>query len=108
MISEAEYKRVASALPVLRAADQPLQEAFRRASTLVHIPAGRDVFVEGDRVSSIALLLSGVVRVYKIGESGREITLYRFGLGESCILTANAILSQKTFPAVATVEHDAE
>jgi CRP/FNR family transcriptional regulator len=54
------------------------------------------------------LLISGVVRVYKIGETGREITLYRFGLGESCILTANAILSEKTFPAVATVERDAE
>jgi CRP/FNR family transcriptional regulator len=46
--------------------------------------------------------------VYKIGETGREITLYRFGSGESCILTANAILSQQTFPAVATVEQEAE
>jgi CRP/FNR family transcriptional regulator len=54
------------------------------------------------------LLISGVVRVYKIGETGREITLYRFGHGESCILTANAILSSKSFPAIATVEQDAE
>jgi CRP/FNR family transcriptional regulator len=46
--------------------------------------------------------------VYKIGETGREITLYRFGNGQSCILTANAILSQKTFPAIATVEEEAE
>jgi CRP/FNR family transcriptional regulator, anaerobic regulatory protein len=49
-----------------------------------------------------------VVRVYKIGETGREITLYRFGTGESCILTANAILSQQSFPAIATVEREAE
>ena len=48
------------------------------------------------------------MRVYKIGETGREITLYRFGLGESCILTANAILSDKSFPAIASVEQDAE
>ena len=66
------------------------------------------MFAEGDRVEMIALLISGVVRVYKIGETGREITLYRFGLGESCILTANAILSQQSFPAVATVEQAAE
>jgi CRP/FNR family transcriptional regulator len=66
------------------------------------------VFIEGDQVDAIALLISGVVRVYKIGETGREITLYRFGNGESCILTANAILSQKNFPAVATVEKEAE
>ncbi len=54
--------------------------------------------LKGDQVDAIALLISGVVRVYKIGETGREITLYRFGNGESCILTANAILSQKIFP----------
>ena len=41
-------------------------------------------------------------------ETDREITLYRFGYGESCILTANAILSSKSFPAIATVEADAE
>jgi len=66
------------------------------------------VFLEGERVDAIALLISGVVRVYKIGEMGREITLYRFGNGESCILTANAILNQKRFPAVAVVERAAE
>jgi CRP/FNR family transcriptional regulator len=75
---------------------------------LARIPAGRDVFVEGDRADSIALLLSGVVRVYKIGGTGREITLYRFGFGGSCILTANAILSRQSFPAIATVEKEAE
>ena len=64
--------------------------------------------MDGDRVDGIALLISGVVRVYKIGETGREITLYRFGLGQSCILSANAIMSQKSFPAIATVEEDAE
>ncbi|HEY6073526.1 MAG TPA: Crp/Fnr family transcriptional regulator, partial [Anaerolineales bacterium] len=72
------------------------------------MPVGQDVFVEGDRVEGIALVISGVVRVYKIAENGREITLYRFGLGESCILTANAILSGQTFPAIATVERETE
>jgi CRP/FNR family transcriptional regulator len=66
------------------------------------------VFVEGDRADAIALLISGVVRVYKIGETGREITLYRFGRGESCVITANAILNTQNFPAIAVVEDDAE
>jgi CRP-like cAMP-binding protein len=66
------------------------------------------VFIEGDQAETIALLISCAVRVYKIGETGREITLYRFGHGESCILTANAILSRKSFPAIATVEIEAE
>ena len=108
MIDQAAYERVVQALPLLRHADAALARELRQAAFLARVPVGRDVFVEGDRVDAIALLLSGVVRVYKSGETGREITLYRFGLGESCVLTANAILSQGSFPAIATVEQDVE
>lgn len=93
---------------MLANADPQLVRDLQRAGFFTRIPAGRDVFLEGDQVEAIALLISGVVRVYKIGETGREITLYRFGNGQSCILTANAILSQKNFPAIATVEKEAE
>lgn len=108
MIHQEHYHRIARALPFLQNADPQLIREFQDTAFFTKIPAGKDVFVEGDRADAIALLISGVVRVYKIGETGREITLYRFGLGESCILTANAILSQKSFPAIATVEEDAE
>jgi CRP/FNR family transcriptional regulator len=108
MISEDQFERVSRAIPFLQNADENLVREFMRRSFFAKIPAGRDVFLEGDRADAIALLISGAVRVYKIGETGREITLYCFGLGESCILTANAILSQRSFPAIATVEEDAE
>ena len=94
--------------PSFNAQTQELVREFQQAAFLAKITKGKDVFIEGDQCDAIALLISGVVRVYKIGETGREITLYRFGLGESCILTANAILSQQSFPAIATVEQDAE
>jgi CRP/FNR family transcriptional regulator len=108
MIEDQQLIRISQALPVLQDATSELVREFQQVAFLTKIPAGHDVFLEGDNVDAIALLISGVVRVYKIGETGREITLYRFGHGESCILTANAILSQKTFPAIATVERDAE
>lgn len=108
MLTPEQYQRITRSLPLLQQADPQLVREFQQAAFLVNISAGRDVFVEGDRADSIALLLSGEVRVYKIGETGREITLYRFGFGESCVLTANAILGQQTFPAIATVVHDAE
>jgi CRP/FNR family transcriptional regulator len=108
MIDSTQFKRITNALPFLRRAETQLVRDFQQVAFFAKIPTGHDVFLEGDRVDAIALLISGVVRVYKIGETGREITLYRFGNGQSCILTANAILSQKTFPAVATVEKDAE
>lgn len=108
MMTEEQFARIFQALPVLRRANPRLVSEFKRSAFVARIPAGKDVFVEGDEVNAIALLVSGVVRVYKVGETGREITLYRFGLGESCILTANAILSRQSFSAIATVEQDAE
>lgn len=108
MLDREQLIRLQRALPFLANADPKLTRELSAEAFFMRIPAGKDVFVEGDQVESIALLISGVVRVYKIGETGREITLYRFGLGESCILTANAILSHKSFPAIATVEKDAE
>ncbi len=108
MITPQQYERLVRAMPILSHADPVLLREFQQAASFMRIPEGHDVFVEGDRVDSIALLISGIVRVYKIGETGHEITLYRFGNGESCILTANAILSRQSFPAVATVEKAAE
>jgi CRP/FNR family transcriptional regulator, anaerobic regulatory protein len=108
MIDSSQFERVVQSLPILRQVDASFVREFQQEAFFARIPAGRDVFLEGDHVEAIALLISGVVRVYKVGETGREITLYRFGNGASCILTANAILSRKTFPAIATVEQDAE
>lgn len=108
MLDTEQLNRISLAMPFLQKADASLINELKREAQFARIPTGHDVFVDGDRVDGIALLLSGVVRVYKIGETGREITLYRFGLGESCILSANAIMSDKSFPAIATVEEDAE
>jgi CRP/FNR family transcriptional regulator len=57
------------------------------------------VYSEGDACSAIAFILSGRIRVYKMGESGREITLYEIGRGETCILNASCILSGMSYPA---------
>ena len=108
MITKEEFERVKHSLTVLQEAGPDMVREFLANAYYARIPANRDIFAEGDQAHAIALLLSGRVRVYKIGETGREITLYRFGSGESCVLTANAILSRQTFPALATVESDVE
>ncbi len=108
MLSPDEFERVAPAFPLLREADPQLVREFRQQARLRRIPAGHDVFVQGAEVEAVPLLLAGRVRVYQIGESGREVTLYRFHPGESCVLTANAALGRRTFPAIATAEEDGE
>ena len=75
---------------------------------LVNLEKGQTVFWEGDKCRNFSLLLSGTVRVFKVGESGHEITLYRFHQGGGCILTASSILNNSTFPAIARVDEKAE
>lgn len=108
MLDQKHLTRIAQAIPFLQDPSSPLMQDFKRYAYYARIPAKREIFVEGDQVDGIALLMTGVVRVFKISESGREITLYRFGQGESCVITANAILNFQNFPAIAVVEEDAE
>ncbi len=63
------------------------------------IPEDQFVFREGDSCSVIAFLFSGEIRVYKIGDTGREITLYDVNEGEICLLNAACILSNQSYPA---------
>lgn len=96
------------AFPFLERAPGEARRLLRESSTRVSLPAGTVICREGNQCANMALLLSGSVRVYKIGESGREITLYRLGPGQSCILTASCILNDIEFPAHAVVETDTE
>lgn len=108
MIDPDQFERISHVLSILRDADPEMAREFKDRAFLARIPPGKDILIQGDRIDAIPLLITGSVRVYQIGETGREVTLYRFRPGESCVLTANAILSQQTFPAIATVEEDAE
>lgn len=108
MIDQQQFDQMAQVLPILEQVDDHLAREIQETAYMGRIPAGQDLFSSGDEVDTIPLLISGLVRVYQIGENGREVTLYRFRPGESCILTANSILSARLFPAIATVEQDAE
>lgn len=108
MIEQRDQQRVFAAFPFLATLGEALRDEFFQQATLAMIPSGRDVMTEGDRIDAVPLLLSGTIRVYRIGESGREITVYRFGEGEGCVLTADSILGNKLFPACAQVEDEVE
>jgi CRP/FNR family transcriptional regulator, anaerobic regulatory protein len=71
-------------------------------------PKDTQIYSEGDFCAAIALIISGEIRVFKIGESGREITLYEIERGETCILNASCILSNMSYPAHAVTMLDAE
>ena len=86
--------------------DEAFTEELATSATAVSLAAGQTICHQGDSCTQLALVTAGSARVYKLAESGREITLYRVDPGECCILTASCMLSQRAFPANATVETD--
>lgn len=102
------FEKISGAFPFLRGADTEIRNQILAHAVIARIPKGKIIFLEGDECSQLALILSGVVRVYKPAESGREITLYRLLRGESCVLTASCIFSKGRFTAVAVTEEDVE
>jgi CRP/FNR family transcriptional regulator len=72
------------------------------------IPVGKQIYSEGDACAAIAFVMSGEIRVFKTGQTGREITLYEIGPGETCILNASCILSGRSYPANAVTLTDVD
>ncbi len=99
-----EFLRI---FPLFRKTSDGLVDDLLATSAVSTVPAGRQIYAEGDACSAIAFLLSGDLRVYKIGQNGREITLYEIGPGETCILNASCILSGQGYPAYASAQTDA-
>ncbi len=83
---------------------QQLQQQAQRH----RFSAGEWLVQEGTACGALALMLSGRVRVFKMAESGRAITLYRIGPGESCVLNTACVLGGGRFPAWAQVEEGGE
>ena len=85
--------------PSFKTTAGPLVDHLLLSSSIKEFAQGAFLYHEGDRCPGIAFVLSGEIRVYKIGESGREITLYEIFPGETCILNASCILARQNYPA---------
>ncbi len=109
MITDSDTRvRLSEKIRFLNQSDEPFKREFFARASLATLPRGQHVCHEGSDCSHLAVLLNGTARVYKLGENGKEITLYRVGPGESCILTASCILSNTPFPAFAICETNVE
>ncbi len=103
-----QQQRLIQSFPLLENATPEFRSHFFHSATLMRIPADHAIASEGSDCGQLALVVSGKVRVYKLAESGREITLYRINSGDSCVLTASCIMSHTPFPAIAATETEVE
>lgn len=91
-----------------RDADNSLRNEIETHSSIVKLEPNTYFYEKGGECSHIALVGSGSVRVFVVGESGREATLYHVLPGESCPVNILSALLNKKTPALAIVEGSLE
>jgi len=91
-------------LPIFSSASDDLLSNIASRSQLQTIPKGQQIAYEGMSSDWFFIILSGDIRVYKMSESGKEVTLFNITDNESCILTIFSILSEKKYPAFASTQ----
>lgn len=94
--------------PHFESAPDELLNDFDNAAIFQLTPKGNYLAMEGDACMYFPIVLKGQIRVFKIGDRGQEITLYRITSGGTCVLTISCLLSKKDFPALAFAEENTE
>lgn len=75
---------------------------------LINLPARPAVIEEGHFFEHASFVLRGCVRIYKISETGKELTLYRVRRGEFCVIMMASILGETGYEAFAEIEEETE
>jgi CRP/FNR family transcriptional regulator, anaerobic regulatory protein len=104
MIHTMEMLEVVDAYPALRDLPASLRDAIAAESRRISAPAGTVLFDEGKPCAGHLLVLEGTLRIYRSGDGGREIGLYRVERGEFCLFSALGLLGSGRCPARASAE----
>lgn len=108
MLNEHEIKFLQSTLTFWEHLS-PLQQSLILANTMpVKYRRGENIHRGDNDCVGVLLLKSGELRTYILSEDGRDITLYRLGSDEVCILSASCILESITFDVHIDAEKDCE
>jgi CRP/FNR family transcriptional regulator len=89
---------------LFRHATTEMRSAVESAGEPLILPPGAFLFRDGDRCDRFTLVGRGSVRVFKTGETGREITLYHVQAGESCLMNTLCVFLGTPARATALVE----
>ena len=80
-------------------------DQFTRTKTL---KAGETLIEPGDKIFFVPIVQSGVLRIVRQGEDGREIFLYHLYPGQTCAMAINCCQSHRESLVKAIAEDDTE
>lgn len=82
------------------------QERLLAHAKEMTIPAGMEIFHQGDVCNETFFLVEGSVRVYRAHESGHDLTLYYLQPLEQCNVNLNSVLTHTPSMGTAVTESE--
>lgn len=83
--------------------DESVKKLIESRLIIEDFDTNSEIITRGEQCRGFSLILKGVVRVYKISDKGKEVTLYKLSNGDTCYLSISCMLSNEAFPAFAEV-----
>lgn len=108
MLTSEEKAAVVSVFPFWEKLGDAEKEAFLHHAVLNTYSKNSPVHNAELECIGILYVKTGSLRVYMMSEDGREITLYRVGSGEICVLSASCVLNSITFDVHVDAVSDCE
>lgn len=108
MVSEMDLKFIKSHLSFWDKLNDDEKKLIANNFSKIIYSKGEILHNADNECLGLVLIKSGGLRVYILSEDGREVTLYRLGEGDSCVLSASCILNNITFDVVIDAETDTE
>jgi CRP/FNR family transcriptional regulator, anaerobic regulatory protein len=84
------------------------REKLERSIDVARFPKGATLKTSDSECFGVLLIREGELRAFIKSEDGREVTLYRLGPGELCILSASCVLNSLSFDVSIDAVRDSE
>jgi len=104
MITSEQIRRLDDLFPVLKQIPEADRQTIFSAGHMVVLPNEQMLMKQNQECQFIPMVISGKLRIYKLSPNGREMTLYRIGAGETCLISIACQIKGDDFPAMAQVE----
>ena len=108
MLTNEQIRKIDSLFPVMKGLTEKARLEIFGLGQLVVLPKDQMLMQQNQQCQYIPFVISGLLRVYKLSPNGREMTLYRIGPGDTCLLSIACQIKGEDFPALAQIEEKAQ
>ncbi len=107
MINQDQISLIDRLFPVLGQLTEADRQRIFSAGQIVELPDEQMLMQQNQQCQYIPFVMKGLLRIFKLSANGREMTLYRTGPGETCLVSIACQLKGEDFPALAQVQDEA-